>query len=154
MPGCPAVKQEHTRLRTLMPPIPDLTVWQVPAAKPDMVPLHDVDRSRSTASILEEDQGSLRSCVSTDGPIGALARGSRSSRALGSRSWRARDRRSRRPAPPPSSDGGGARRDRTDDLMLAKHALYQLSYGPYPGQKTYTPPGAARLRRDTWDGDA
>jgi hypothetical protein len=27
-------------------------------------------------------------------------------------------------------DDGGARRDRTDDLMLAKHALYQLSYGP------------------------
>ncbi len=27
---------------------------------------------------------------------------------------------------------GGARRDRTDDLMLAKHALYQLSYGPAP----------------------
>ena len=26
---------------------------------------------------------------------------------------------------------GGARRDRTDDLMLAKHALYQLSYGPH-----------------------
>ena len=25
---------------------------------------------------------------------------------------------------------GGARRDRTDDLMLAKHALSQLSYGP------------------------
>ena len=30
-------------------------------------------------------------------------------------------------APKPS---GGARRDRTDDLMLAKHALSQLSYGP------------------------
>jgi len=29
---------------------------------------------------------------------------------------------------------GGARRDRTDDLMLAKHALSQLSYGP--GQTT------------------
>ena len=35
---------------------------------------------------------------------------------------------------------GGARRDRTDDLMLAKHALSQLSYGPFgksagrPGQ--------------------
>ena len=29
-------------------------------------------------------------------------------------------------------DGGGARRDRTDDLMLAKHALSQLSYGPAP----------------------
>ena len=26
--------------------------------------------------------------------------------------------------------GGGVRRDRTDDLMLAKHALYQLSYDP------------------------
>ena len=25
---------------------------------------------------------------------------------------------------------GGADRDRTDDLMLAKHALSQLSYGP------------------------
>ena len=28
---------------------------------------------------------------------------------------------------------GGARRDRTDDLMLAKHALSQLSYGPIKG---------------------
>ena len=41
----------------------------------------------------------------------------------------------RRPrAQPPSrhhsQDLGGARRDRTDDLMLAKHALSQLSYGP------------------------
>jgi hypothetical protein len=30
---------------------------------------------------------------------------------------------------------GGARRDRTDDLMLAKHALYQLSYGPNIGSR-------------------
>lgn len=29
---------------------------------------------------------------------------------------------------------GGARRDRTDDLMLAKHALYQLSYRPEVGK--------------------
>ena len=29
-------------------------------------------------------------------------------------------------------EDGGARRDRTDDLMLAKHALSQLSYGPVP----------------------
>ena len=41
---------------------------------------------------------------------------------------------------PPSSvlarlgRAGGARRDRTDDLMLAKHALSQLSYGPGRGQ--------------------
>ena len=32
--------------------------------------------------------------------------------------------------PPSLKKAGGARRDRTDDLMLAKHALYQLSYGP------------------------
>src|SRR5437764_15125798 len=30
------------------------------------------------------------------------------------------------------AQSGGARRDRTDDLMLAKHALSQLSYGPVP----------------------
>ena len=31
---------------------------------------------------------------------------------------------------------GGARRDRTDDLMLAKHALSQLSYGPVGERNT------------------
>ena len=31
---------------------------------------------------------------------------------------------------------GGARRDRTDDLLLAKQALSQLSYGPAGGQMT------------------
>jgi hypothetical protein len=31
---------------------------------------------------------------------------------------------------------GGARRDRTDDLLLAKQALSQLSYGPVRGQAT------------------
>ena len=31
---------------------------------------------------------------------------------------------------PATGRPGGARRDRTDDLMLAKHALSQLSYGP------------------------
>ena len=29
-------------------------------------------------------------------------------------------------------EDGGGRRDRTDDLMLAKHALFQLSYAPSP----------------------
>jgi hypothetical protein len=32
---------------------------------------------------------------------------------------------------------GGARRDRTDDLMLAKHALSQLSYGPVPEDESF-----------------
>ena len=46
------------------------------------------------------------------------------------------------------SASGGARRDRTDDLMLAKHALYQLSYGPFgegSGElsATVTQPGRA-----------
>ena len=37
---------------------------------------------------------------------------------------------------------GGARRDRTDDLMLAKHALSQLSYGPVP-EDEMLPQGSA-----------
>jgi hypothetical protein len=36
------------------------------------------------------------------------------------------------------TDGGGARRDRTDDLKLAKLALSQLSYGPEP-TASYSP---------------
>ena len=31
---------------------------------------------------------------------------------------------------PPASQGGGGERDRTDDLLLAKQALSQLSYTP------------------------
>ncbi len=34
------------------------------------------------------------------------------------------------PAPTANRPSGGARRDRTDDLLLAKQALSQLSYGP------------------------
>ena len=34
------------------------------------------------------------------------------------------------------SPAGGARRDRTDDLLLAKQALSQLSYGPAPARAT------------------
>jgi hypothetical protein len=30
---------------------------------------------------------------------------------------------------------GGARRSRTDDILLAKQALYQLSYGPVPEER-------------------
>ena len=35
-----------------------------------------------------------------------------------------------------SKTSGGARRDRTDDLLLAKQALSQLSYGPFRRQST------------------
>ena len=37
----------------------------------------------------------------------------------------------------PQTSGGG-RRDRTDDLMLAKHALSQLSYAPVPEDECST----------------
>ncbi len=50
-----------------------------------------------------------------------------------------------RPSPLPRRSRGGARRDRTDDLMLAKHALYRLSYCPVQGNG-FAPWGAAPVR--------
>ena len=46
--------------------------------------------------------------------------------------WILRARRSSRSTVAPLKRLGGARRDRTDDLLLAKQALSQLSYGPQP----------------------
>ncbi len=40
---------------------------------------------------------------------------------------------------------GGARRDRTDDLLLAKQALSQLSYGPF-GAPAFAKATAGNLR--------
>jgi hypothetical protein len=47
--------------------------------------------------------------------------------------------------PASRSEDGGARRSRTDDILLAKQALYQLSYGPI-SQWTLIPgwPGQTR----------
>ena len=47
---------------------------------------------------------------------------------------------------PQAGRHGGARRDRTDDLMLAKHALSQLSYGPeeMPNLGEHGGPGTTR----------
>ena len=39
----------------------------------------------------------------------------------------------------PESRSGGARRSRTDDILLAKQALYQLSYGPIFFRRTLKP---------------
>ncbi len=49
----------------------------------------------------------------------------------------------------PRAKAGGARRDRTDDLLLAKQALSQLSYGP--GCERYAPyvVGLGRLELPT-----
>ena len=44
---------------------------------------------------------------------------------------------------------GGAGRDRTDDLLLAKQALSQLSYGPFGFKRCISPPSPVGLRRDS-----
>src|SRR6266404_3620747 len=44
-----------------------------------------------------------------------------------------------------SIPSGGARRDRTDDLMLAKHALSQLSYGPVPEDECFSAMSVRRI---------
>jgi hypothetical protein len=44
---------------------------------------------------------------------------------------------------------GGARRDRTDDLLLAKQALSQLSYGPGAGSKAREMVGPGRVELPT-----
>ena len=46
-----------------------------------------------------------------------------------------------------ATPAGGARRDRTDDLLLAKQALSQLSYGPsgYRGSEVSNEEEPARL---------
>src|SRR6476620_9336626 len=41
---------------------------------------------------------------------------------------------------------GGARRDRTDDLLLAKQALSQLSYGPFGSKAERSQRSEARRR--------
>src|SRR6202048_4232058 len=49
-----------------------------------------------------------------------------------------------------SIPSGGARRDRTDDLMLAKHALSQLSYGPVPEDECFTLAVRDAYARSKW----
>ena len=49
-------------------------------------------------------------------------------------------------APYKLPNNGGARRDRTDDLMLAKHALSQLSYGPARAHQEAQPAGQDHRR--------
>jgi hypothetical protein len=45
---------------------------------------------------------------------------------------------------------GGARRDRTDDLLLAKQALSQLSYGPDASQRWQVSVGKSALASQYW----
>ncbi len=43
---------------------------------------------------------------------------------------------------------GGAGRDRTDDLLLAKQALSQLSYSPLKASYSVDPPNHFRIHQD------
>ncbi len=49
-----------------------------------------------------------------------------------------------------SISSGGARRDRTDDLMLAKHALSQLSYGPVTRRRMLQARRERHMRSIKW----
>jgi hypothetical protein len=49
----------------------------------------------------------------------------------------------------PFRRNGGARRDRTDDILLAKQALSQLSYGPIPRNPNQYMVGPGRLELPT-----
>ena len=61
-----------------------------------------------------------------------IGRGNARLRSIELRRGSLRTRRLAWPKQAKPAKAGGARRDRTDDLMLAKHALSQLSYGPVP----------------------
>ena len=105
----------------------------VSSPKPDALPLHDVmerttprriciharrsfeDRWRRRALRLSRRCRDLQILFSSEAPL----------------SQSSPTNRTHPPPPRPRrANLGGARRDRTDDLMLAKHALSQLSYGP------------------------
>ena len=93
--------------------------------RPNALPLHNVRYRRPERTT--EDRNRLSPAVRPSSRQ-ALARPTKLINCIGrirerleSRSTLRRNR---------GLDLGGARRDRTDDLMLAKHALSQLSYGP------------------------
>ena len=148
---------ERQNLRTAMskagPCGPSLKSRPASSPKPDALPLHDVmERETGLAdpSRISHPPGSPRRLSFEDrlpppGPT-ALAAQPRSSNLI--------FHRKRRPSEQPGFDPGGARRDRTDDLMLAKHALSQLSYGPGKTCRSRSCPrsaaaGKSQTRRQT-----
>ena len=103
---------------------------------------------RSTHGLIRAErarQCQSPSCVSTDG---AEAHG----RTLNSRCHRPRRRRERQRRnlfSPTRAKIGGADRDRTDDLKLAKLPLSQLSYGPDPAYEQTAVVGPDRFELST-----
>ncbi len=87
-----------------------------------ILPLHDVRyHAPASASRLDDGRG-----IVFDGR--AVQDGFASRRRLRRFAFATFD-----PVTDARNPAGGARRDRTDDLLLAKQALSQLSYGPFQG---------------------
>ena len=101
------------------------------ARSSDRSPLHDVRQHERPATEVE----SARITVLTNELVCRQA-----PKLPAPKRRRAQSRPSRKsggaksPATPRPQPSGGARRDRTDDLLLAKQALSQLSYGPFRDQ--------------------
>ena len=95
-----------------------------------MFPLHDVrylkrDRAKRDAKLWSDPHG-----IAKDEQAKSVSR----------------CRKASGPGPADHSKNGGARRDRTDDLKLAKLALSQLSYGPIDAVYIGSRPGKSTLR--------
>jgi hypothetical protein len=130
------MKQETDRPATKLSPR-SLRPSPVPSPKPDALPLHDViEPEAAEAAPSSENLPSAR--PSSRRETSASSNSIISSEPLPSKpSFLVRRNRP-----------GGARRDRTDDLMLAKHALSQLSYGPEDSDRPFDPrPARSAARR-------
>ena len=119
---------------------------------PDCIDLKDQlasDRSdgvRSSSRHVASSQLALAQCSEIACPVATCVTIEPRSDPTSSRCETARARRKRRSSMTGAERhslrtsrnprSGGARRDRTDDLLLAKQALSQLSYGPVRGQAT------------------
>jgi hypothetical protein len=118
-----------------------------PAQSPERSPLHDVrqhapGRTRPGAKslLLDEPRAARGNAVETEESSRARCRKGRGRKGRGRKGRGRKDRRqdvcSDLTASKRDRRSGGARRDRTDDLLLAKQALSQLSYGPSGAQTT------------------
>ena len=93
------------------------------------------NKNRFSRTVFPKPDGLKESCLDTNAP--------------------AQDQNSARFRTEPATqllETGGARRDRTDDLMLAKHALSQLSYGPLGKQHLVPRSSNDHARSTDWNG--
>jgi hypothetical protein len=137
---------EHAAVTTLTAQCcPHVAAWNANARPMSNKPsLHDVRRSMAGRP---EGRRQTLLIRRTDIPRIQPSRRIRSSTTPGPGT--ASTIRPRYPKVQSRQDAGGARRDRTDDLMLAKHALSQLSYGPVTRTTVRCVVGLGRLELPT-----